>query len=198
MPDFVSAMAPRSVRPTSPEPGEKPLDPVRRFLNSRLIEERIDELWTVDGATAWFVRQGYGNLRIDDPARATYRDVRESLRRAVQGDAAAVQEINRTMARYLPADPRIELSQGGLIGVMAIAETLDEQFAPLEWILASLWRGASSGELDRLKVCADDRCQIAYYDSSRNRSRAWCTSGKCGNRNRVARHRARRRATSAA
>ena len=44
----------------------------------------------------------------------------------------------------------------------------------------------------RLKVCANDACRRAFYDASRNRSRRWCDGARCGNRERVRRHRAAR------
>jgi len=196
MDDPASPITVRLVRARGPQPDERPLDPVRRFVNSRLIEDDVDELGSPAGAVSWFARQGYGALDVGDSALAVYRDVRESLRRALEGDGVALGEINRAMARYLPADPRIVAVDAEIIGVMALAEALDLRFEALQWILASLWRGAASGELSRLKICADDRCRSAFYDGSRNRSRAWCTSGGCGNRNRVARHRARQRASA--
>jgi len=44
----------------------------------------------------------------------------------------------------------------------------------------------------RLKVCANDACRRAFYDASRNRARRWCNGARCGNRERVRRHRAGR------
>jgi predicted RNA-binding Zn ribbon-like protein len=34
----------------------------------------------------------------------------------------------------------------------------------------------------RLKVCANDACQWAFYDQSRARSGRWCSMQICGNR----------------
>lgn len=46
----------------------------------------------------------------------------------------------------------------------------------------------------RLKLCAADDCQLAFYDTSKNRSRHWCSMGVCGNRQKTRNYRARRRA----
>lgn len=46
----------------------------------------------------------------------------------------------------------------------------------------------------RLKLCAADDCQLAFYDTSKNRSRHWCSMGVCGNRAKTRNYRARRRA----
>ena len=45
---------------------------------------------------------------------------------------------------------------------------------------------------DRLKLCANQDCGRAFFDRTRSRTRRWCDSGGCGNRDRVRRHRARR------
>jgi predicted RNA-binding Zn ribbon-like protein len=45
----------------------------------------------------------------------------------------------------------------------------------------------------RLRRCANASCGWLFLDRSRNRGRLWCSSGDCGNRERVRRHRAQRR-----
>ena len=47
----------------------------------------------------------------------------------------------------------------------------------------------------RLKICAFDECEWAYYDHSKNRSRHYCEYG-CGNKLKTRAYRARRRAGS--
>jgi predicted RNA-binding Zn ribbon-like protein len=39
-----------------------------------------------------------------------------------------------------------------------------------------------SAQLDRIRVCADPECGWLFLDSSRNRSRRWCSMDSCGNR----------------
>jgi predicted RNA-binding Zn ribbon-like protein len=47
-----------------------------------------------------------------------------------------------------------------------------------------------SAELDRVKECADERgCGWLFFDTSRNRSRRWCSMEGCGNLAKVRRHR---------
>ena len=48
------------------------------------------------------------------------------------------------------------------------------------------------GELRRLKICAAPDCTAAVMDLSRNRSRIFCDTGNCGNRQHVAAYRERR------
>jgi predicted RNA-binding Zn ribbon-like protein len=50
-------------------------------------------------------------------------------------------------------------------------------------------------ETDRLRVCDATDCDAVLIDLSRNRSRRYCDTGNCGNRQHVAAYRARQRAS---
>lgn len=64
--------------------------------------------------------------------------------------------------------------------------------AEMAMALADLIR---AGELRRLKTCAAPDCEAVLIDLSRNRSRIFCDTGNCANRQHVAAYRQRRRAT---
>ena len=49
------------------------------------------------------------------------------------------------------------------------------------------------GETERLRRCAAPGCQAVLVDLSRNRSRLYCDTGNCGNRQHVAAYRERRK-----
>ena len=53
---------------------------------------------------------------------------------------------------------------------------------PIGELLMSVTGAMAAGNWNRLKVCANDACQRAFYDSSRNRSGRWCSMATCGNR----------------
>ena len=61
--------------------------------------------------------------------------------------------------------------------------------AEMAMALADLVR---AGELRRLKTCAAPDCGAVLIDLSRNRSRIFCDTGNCGNRQHVAAYRERR------
>ena len=61
--------------------------------------------------------------------------------------------------------------------------------AEMAMALADLIR---AGELRRLKICAAPDCEAVLLDLSRNRSRIFCDTGNCGNRQHVAAYRERR------
>ncbi len=62
--------------------------------------------------------------------------------------------------------------------------------AEMAMALADLIR---AGELRRLKICAAPDCDAVVMDLSRNRSRIFCDTGNCANRQHVAAYRERRR-----
>jgi len=45
---------------------------------------------------------------------------------------------------------------------------------------------------DRVRECAGDKCYLIFLDTSRPGNRRWCSMERCGNRNKVRTHRARR------
>ena len=63
----------------------------------------------------------------------------------------------------------------------------------LDQVLWSVLRSTTdlltSKDLQRVGVCADDRgCGWLFYDTSRNRTRQWCSMRGCGNRAKAKRH----------
>ena len=70
---------------------------------------------------------------------------------------------------------------------------LDAPLWPVAWSTVEL---LTSPWLARVKVGEDTRgCGYLFIDTSKNRSRRWCSMESCGNRAKVQRHRARRQET---
>jgi predicted RNA-binding Zn ribbon-like protein len=68
-------------------------------------------------------------------------------------------------------------------------DALDRMLWPLVRSAAEL---LTSDELARVRVCAGETCGWLFIDTSKNRSRRWCSMSDCGNRAKVRRFRARR------
>jgi predicted RNA-binding Zn ribbon-like protein len=64
--------------------------------------------------------------------------------------------------------------------------------AGLARIAAAVVEVRAEGLWPRLKVCTESTCQWAFVDSSKNRSRSWCSMKVCGNRTKTRAYRARR------
>jgi predicted RNA-binding Zn ribbon-like protein len=60
----------------------------------------------------------------------------------------------------------------------------------LEWLLAAAARSAAEiiaeGLRARLRLCANPKCGLFFYDTSRTHRRRWCSMTVCGNRHKVA------------
>ncbi|MCH0542800.1 CGNR zinc finger domain-containing protein [Streptomyces sp. MUM 203J] len=105
-------------------------------------------------------------------------------------DAASLRRLNVLAAVAAPPAPRaVPGDDGSLVRELA---------APPECaaLLAALARDAVELLTDpaaraRLRQCEGERCHRVYLDVSRGGRRRWCSSELCGNRVRVARHRAR-------
>ncbi len=178
-----------------PAPGSLRL--VQEFVNTRDAESGADELATADGLAAWLRREdlpGAGaTFGADDVTAAT--DLREALRavlRANSGaapDPAAAALVNRAAERA-PLRLRLDPSGGARLEEAAGDGTAGVE-AALGRILAAAYTGMAGGTWARLKVCASDDCEWAFYDRSRNHSGQWCDMAVCGSRHKVRAYRAR-------
>ncbi|GAA4917616.1 CGNR zinc finger domain-containing protein [Streptomyces coeruleoprunus] len=101
----------------------------------------------------------------------------------------ALERLNVLAAAAPPAPCAVRGEDGHLVRALG---------APPECaaLLAALARDAVELLTDpvargRLRQCEGDHCHRVYLDTSRGGRRRWCSSEVCGNRERVARHRAR-------
>lgn len=79
-------------------------------------------------------------------------------------------------------------------GRFTVGQVGDERAQARAAIAGSLAHYLADHDLHRLRVCANDGCRWLFVDRSPAGRRRWCDMRTCGNRAKVARHRARRRA----
>lgn len=60
-------------------------------------------------------------------------------------------------------------------------------------VLAELNRLSETARLDRLKMCESPECRWVFFDRSKPANRRWCSSDRCGNRQKVRTYRERHR-----
>jgi hypothetical protein len=118
--------------------------------------------------------------------------VRLSAKAAGRPSAAADEPPGRALAHLLArtgaAVERARLARvDGAFHLLWDGDHLERPLWPLAAAAVDLLR---SGPLDRLKACED--CPWLFLDTSRNRSRRWCTMDDCGSRSKMRRYRARR------
>jgi predicted RNA-binding Zn ribbon-like protein len=65
-----------------------------------------------------------------------------------------------------------------------VGRDIREPLWPILWSLTSL---LASDDVDRIGVCGATGCGWFFVDESPNRTRRWCSSAVCGNRERARR-----------
>ena len=108
------------------------------------------------------------------------------------GEERTVEQVNALLSdtRAAPWLTRHPEMPEWHLHLAAVHDPLAQRMgAEMAMALADLIRG---GELRRLKICAAPDCEAALIDLSRNRSRRFCATGNCGNRQHVAANRERR------
>ncbi len=106
---------------------------------------------------------------------------------AERATQVAIGEINRILGRSA-GTRRVEPRSDG--GFTRNFVTVGDVFAGLLIpIIESAADALVSGELVRVRRCADSRCSRVFFDGSRNGKRRWCEMATCGNRAKAARHR---------
>lgn len=97
--------------------------------------------------------------------------------------------INRTL-RNRAVFELVVSPDGVSLGHRHEGDPIEGGLSRLAEVLA---RAVSLGEPERLRICANPQCQLAFVDTSRTGQRKWCDMATCGNRAKAARHRARQR-----
>jgi predicted RNA-binding Zn ribbon-like protein len=169
------------------------LDLVRDFVNTFDLETGVDRIATPDELADWFSEEGLVDDLVE-PTGSEHADalaVREAIRQlllehnGVDADTAAA---SRTLDE---AGRKTRLGVRFVDGRPELAPEGDGAAAAVGRIVAAVAELASTPEWPRLKACRDEHCRVAFYDQSRNRSRAWCSMEVCGNREKARSFRAR-------
>ena len=115
---------------------------------------------------------------------AIYR-IFSAITRGHEPEAGDLAVLNAELSRTL-AQSRIVLTAEGFTWEWAGGEVaLDRMLWPVVRDAADL---LTSGDLARVGQCADGKCGWLFLDTSRNRSRRWCSMEDCGNRAKARRH----------
>jgi len=166
-----------------------PIAVVRDFVNTTDHETGTDELTTPAALSAYLAREGLAppsvKARHDDLELA--RRLRAGLRQALELNHDGASESLPVLAAAL-ADLPVALSWSGQ-GIALQPDATGVRRA-LAAIGVAAHQAASERIWWRLKICAHDECEWAFYDHSKNRSRNWCEYG-CGNKVKTRAYRAR-------
>jgi predicted RNA-binding Zn ribbon-like protein len=163
------------------EPPE--LATVTEFLNTLDLETGEDELANVDDLRTWLVHRGLLHPEETVSPDGFYRalGVREAIRGLLWSSSKG--ELDAGSLETLNDEGRgpfvIRFGGAGGAELAVNSSGIDRAVGQ---IIASVFRSIAQGTWTRLKVCRKRSCRWAFYDRSKNRSRAWCSMSVCGNR----------------
>ena len=172
---------------------EASLHSVVNLLNTEV--QVVDMLSTVQDLDEFLAAEGFTGPRAGN--QAELRSIRQ-LRAQQKGiwtgtEDEAVFHVNQIL-RNANAQP--QLVKSGQLGYHLHATTTstplyDRMAVDAAMALAEVIRDSG---LSRLRICASSDCQAALLDLSRNRSKRFCDTGNCANREHVRAYRARKSA----
>jgi predicted RNA-binding Zn ribbon-like protein len=135
--------------------------------------------------------------RREEAGRVLHRslELREAIHAVFAAHAAgtpvprrALDRLNHHLAEAL-RHARISEQDGAFAWTWEAApDALDRMLWPLARSAADLLTG---DQLPRVRMCAGESCGWLFIDTSKNRTRRWCSMSDCGNRAKVRRFRAR-------
>lgn len=159
------------------------------FLNSIDLESGRDDLDSPVRFRGWLVANGFAAVADGVSAADLWfaRELRDALRAEVREHTDA--EHARLNALAAEVALRAAFTPGGL-GVRPACSGVR---GVLGEVLGAVVAADREGRWQRLKICRERHCQVAFYDRSKNSSRCWCSMSVCGNRNKTRAYRGRRR-----
>ncbi|MBV8197322.1 MAG: CGNR zinc finger domain-containing protein [Candidatus Eremiobacteraeota bacterium] len=169
------------------------LELIRRFVNTAELPSGPDELDSVEKASAWCLSYGLAPVK-DRTHLGLLLGFRETLRDLLfanngEGDPSAAWESLRPFL----ASTRLRLAVSSDRGL----ELSPEDKGPIASLLATVYESQLLGTWPRLRACRKSSCRFAYYDRTKNASRAWCSMASCGNQAKAQRRRQRERLSPA-
>jgi len=169
-----------------------PLDLLRLLVNTLDYPTGPDELGTPESATKWCRNHGLSSVstHADLERLHAFREAVRDLLYANNGEG----DVNLAWERMRPF---LASSRFALRLVSHDAPALEAQGAGIDRTIATLlaivYDAVAAGTWTRLRACRKSNCRFAYYDQSKNGSRAWCSMALCGNRVKAQRRRSRDR-----
>jgi predicted RNA-binding Zn ribbon-like protein len=162
------------------------------FVNTAGFGPDREDLETPRDLLEWLDAEG-----LDPGDRATKADleearrVREALRELLLGHNDCECDSESALAVIDDAACRAHLGVRFGGGATRIEPRNPGVRGALGRILAEVSATMADGTWERLKACRAEDCKFAFYDTAKNRSRAWCSMQSCGNRAKVQAYRER-------
>ena len=160
---------------SSPAPGE--LIKVQGFLNTWSDELEIEDFETVASTEEWLRASGLwtGTRKLSQKQHNRVLEFRRAIRLWVQTRKVPPELVELSLSLTF----RINLCNDEAIGFEPTGSACDRVFGCL---VAIILKSMDDGTWERLKCCYLASCGWSYYDSTRSRTRRWCSMQTCGSR----------------
>jgi predicted RNA-binding Zn ribbon-like protein len=165
-------------------------------VDDRLSDQPTDSLNSYQRFLDWAVRNNITPQATADKLAESETDPEQALNRVRELRELLYRLLSAAAGKKRAAEEDLDSFNGYLAEAMSnirITQTdggFDWYCCPggggPESVLYPIVKSAAellvSDQLDRIRVCADPQCGWLFLDSSRNRSRRWCSMESCGNR----------------
>jgi len=164
---------------------------VRRFVEGGAAHDPGDELATPAQLRDWLRSRGLLKGGVD-VSRAEHREalrLREALRNFVAVPPRARSSAAGALVASAGGFPlEVAVAADRVLGLRPVAARAT---SGLGQVLVELVRLSDDGRLERVKTCDSDECRWVFYDRSKPSNRRWCSSERCGNREKTRTYRKR-------
>lgn len=177
-----------------PAPGALRL--VQALVNTLDMETGLDRLADVADARSWLIENGLLGATAEVAPRelAGVIAVREAVRALIIHHTGGPEPTAEALAPLqdlaAAAAVRAVVDRDGTVRLTPDGDALP---ALLLQVLLTVKDAQLDGTWGHLKACANDECQWAFYDRSRNHGGTWCDMTTCGNKIKNRDFRARKR-----
>jgi predicted RNA-binding Zn ribbon-like protein len=168
------------------------LELVRRFENTLELPDGPDRLDSVEKAADWCLSHGLPPIG-DGAELQRLRAFREALRDVLfanngEGEMRPAWEGLRPFVSSARLSVTVDSSRG-----LELRPAQPEREGAIATLLAIVYEALLDHTWWRLRACRKSSCRFAYYDHTKNASRAWCSMATCGNQAKAQRRRQRER-----
>jgi len=170
---------------------------VRRYVEQGAAHDPSDELATPAQLRDWLQTRGLleGGIDVTEAEHREALRLREALRNFVAVPPQARSSAGGalvTSARGFPLEVAVAADR-----VLGLRPVTARATSGLGQVLVELVRLSDDGRLERVKTCDSDECRWVFYDRSKPSNRRWCSSERCGNREKTRTYRKRHAGASA-
>jgi predicted RNA-binding Zn ribbon-like protein len=133
-------------------------------------------------ARGWNGREALHHAR---KLRESLHDAAEQQSKTGRFPASAVRALN-VLLEAAPGSYRLSVAEGGLL--LRYGAEPKKALHLLEPLVRSAAQFLAGADLTRIRKCANEKCVLYFFDSTKNHGRRWCSMAGCGNRLKAAAH----------